>query len=75
MVKHVKEIEEQMSTAMDFQIADTQAAKDTTEFFHQRMREHIKDDRLLKGMTPEAERPRCFKLIESRVYANMESRL
>lgn len=35
---------------MDFQHADSDAAKSATEFFRQRMREHIKDERLLQGM-------------------------
>lgn len=36
---------------MDFQHADSDAAKGATEFFRQRMKEHIKDERLLKGTT------------------------
>ena len=41
-----------MCIAMDFQIAGTQMAKDVTNFFRQRMREHIKDERLLEGTPP-----------------------
>ena len=50
LVAHVKDIETKMSIAMDFQHANSEAANGATEFFRQRMREHIKDERLLIGM-------------------------
>ncbi len=50
MVDHVKDIETKMSIAMDFQHAESEAAKGATEFFRQRMKEHIKDERLLQGI-------------------------
>ena len=50
MIDHAKEIETKMSIAMDFQHAGSEAANVTTEFFRQRMREHIKDERLLRGI-------------------------
>ena len=47
---HVKDIETKMSMAMDLQHADSDVAKGATEFFRQRMKEHIKDERLLQGI-------------------------
>ena len=55
MIDHAKEIETKMSIAMDFQHAESEAAKVTTEFFRQRMREHIKDERLLRGIAASIE--------------------
>ena len=47
---HAKEIESKIGNAIDFQIQSSRMEREVTTFFKERMREHIKDERLLEGL-------------------------
>jgi cation diffusion facilitator CzcD-associated flavoprotein CzcO len=52
MVKHAKNIEDQVNGMWSLFYADSEAQKGAQELFRKRMREFIKDERLLEGFTP-----------------------
>jgi len=51
-VEHAKYLEDQVNGLWDVFFTSSQAQKDAQKMFGDRMREFIKDDRLLKGFTP-----------------------
>lgn len=55
LVAHAKSIEDQVNGIWGGFYSGTEAQKQIAEFFKQRMREFIKDDRLLEGFTPRFE--------------------
>ncbi|KAK5112948.1 hypothetical protein LTR62_003770 [Meristemomyces frigidus] len=52
LVDHAKDIEDQVNGLWGAFYSDTEAQKQGQELFRNRMAEHIKDERLLKGFTP-----------------------
>ncbi len=52
LVKHAKDIEDQVNGLWGAFYKNSEAGKMAREMFTTRMREFIKDDRLLKGFTP-----------------------
>ena len=52
LVKHAKYLEDQVNALWQAFFHDTKEQKDAQEFFRNRMKEYIKDERLLKGFTP-----------------------
>jgi hypothetical protein len=52
LVKHAKYLEDQINGLWSMFFTDSGAQKEAAEVFGARMREFIKDERLLKGFTP-----------------------
>lgn len=52
LVEHAKSIEDQVNGLWGTFYADSQGQKDAQDIFRKRMAEFIKDERLLKGFTP-----------------------
>ena len=52
LVKHAKQLEEGLNALWEIFFTDSQAQKDAQAMFAERMREFIKDERLLKGFAP-----------------------
>lgn len=55
LVAHAKDIENQINGLWGAFYADSEAQKGAQAVFRERMKEHIKDERLLKGFTPKFE--------------------
>jgi hydroxyversicolorone monooxygenase len=52
LVSHAKDIEEQLSSCLDLQIAGSEAQEMASNWTRDHMREHLKDDRLYYGFLP-----------------------
>jgi hydroxyversicolorone monooxygenase len=52
LVAHAKDIENQINGLWGAFYADSEAQKGAQDMFRARMKEHIKDERLLQGFTP-----------------------